>query len=541
MKHIALTAIALAGLLLAGGCSGEPSAPSGAGTGSTPAAAAPAKAAATDKPNILWIVWDTVRRDHVSLYGYDTPTTPFLDEWARQARVYTNCVSPGSTTVPSHASMFTGLLPSEHGASNEHPQLDSQFDTIAELLKGGGYDTYMFAANPHLSRSHKFTQGFDQTEHPWSDAWKQQAVEIIKSKLDPRDQSSEMVRKMNSGRINDWTIKTAGALAQQGVQQWLDQRTDGDKPYFVFLNYMEAHRPLIPGMEYRRKMMSEEQILKSFKVDRTWPKTWAYTFGQAEYTDEELELTGRTYDAAVLELDDLFRDLITGLEAKGALDNTIVILTSDHGEHLGEHHMLDHQYSLYDVLLEVPLIVHYPKAFEPGRDDRPVMSFDVFPTLLNLAGLSDAVAGIPAIDLREVPEARLRLSEYPTATDGPFDGQVKAFADLEAERERWLRSLRALTDGDSKLICGSDGARMLFNTADDPGEQTNLVAADAAAWTEPCTRLDGLLQTLTPRGARESRARLSPEEQARLESLGYAGGSEEEDEGGGIENYCGCD
>lgn len=108
-----------------------------------------------EPPNIIFVVWDTVRADHLSLYGHQRRTTPFLDEWAQGARIYEDCISVGSTTVPSHSSMFTGLLPSEHGTSNETSTyvLDDKFDTLAEQLRAAGYSTYMFSANPFLSHA----------------------------------------------------------------------------------------------------------------------------------------------------------------------------------------------------------------------------------------------------------------------------------------------------------------------------------------------------------------------------------------------------
>lgn len=499
------------------------------------------------RPNILWVVWDTVRRDHMSVYGYGRRTTPFLESWAWRARVYDNCVSPGSTTVPSHASMFTGLMPSEHGASNEHPQLDERFDTFAELLKRSGYDTYLFSANPFLCDALKFTQGFDRAEHPWSPVYRERAIEIVRSRIDPRDRSSSLPQKLRSGRISAWAIKAAGELAQVGVERWLDSRT-GDQPFFIFLNYMEAHHPLVPAMEYRRQMMSEEEILKSFQVDRDWSKAWAYTFGAAEYTEEELMLTNKTYDAALLELDDLFGRLIESLERRGALQDTIVVLTSDHGEHLGEHHMLEHQYSLYDVVLEVPLLVCYPKAFEPGRDSRPVMSFDLFPTLLRLAGLPQPARSAECMDLADVPAQRLRLSEYPEALRAPFQTVGRTLSGPSGDRTRWLRSLRALTDSPLKLICGSDGSRELYDTAADPGELANLADAQADRWAEQCRRLQHVLGRLTARGPREALARMDREQVERLRALGYVGDVEEEEEapppdraGAAVTNFCSCE
>jgi arylsulfatase A-like enzyme len=102
------------------------------------------------RPNVLWIMWDTVRADHLALYGYQGGATPNLDRWAADARVFENCLSTSGYTLPSHASMFTGLLPSEHCAHNDHTLLDDSYTTIAELLRSVGYRTYLYSANPHI-------------------------------------------------------------------------------------------------------------------------------------------------------------------------------------------------------------------------------------------------------------------------------------------------------------------------------------------------------------------------------------------------------
>ena len=212
------------------------------------------------------------------------------------------------------------------------------------------------------------------------------AYGIVKNKIFPQDRSSELPYRLRSKQISRWSIKASGELAQEGVQQWLTN-CDSNRPFFIFLNYMEAHRPYLPSMFHRNRLMNEDQVKKSFEIDRSWLPMWFYTFGLSEYSEEELKITNLTYDATLSDLDDLFKSLVTTLENSGHLDDTVVILTSDHGEHLGEQHMLDHQYTIYEAVSRVPLIVWYPKLFTPGRDSRPVMNFDIFPTLLELAGV----------------------------------------------------------------------------------------------------------------------------------------------------------
>lgn len=472
------------------------------------------------RPNVLWIVWDTVRADQLSLYGHAKPTTPFLDDWAKDARVFDNCLSVSGTTAPSHASMFTGLMPTEHATDNTHSRLPGELSTVAELLQGSGYQTYLFAANPYISEEHNFTQGFDVSEHPWTAKYRQDALGIVQRKVAPNDRSSELPRTLQRGQPGRWWIKACGQLAQRGVQSWL-QRRDQTRPYFVFLNYMEAHRPYIPSEDHRRRMMTPQQVAKSYQIDRSWLAMWAYTFGLRHYSREELEITAATYDATLAELDDLLRNLLTSLRAKGLLDNTVVILTSDHGEHLGDKHMLDHQFSLYQPLLRVPLVIHYPPRFERGRDRRPVMNHDLFPTVLEL-GEVDPPKDLPShvISLLVAPETRVRVAEYPTPLSRPINEVGVAYPRWDPTP--WLRSLRAITDGRYKYIWASDGRHELYDLRADPQERQNLINVVS----QEARRLAELLDTAVagfrqPDFAPALAGTLSEEELERLNAMGY--------------------
>lgn len=476
-------------------------------------------------PNILFVVWDTVRVDHLSLYGYGRSTTPKLDAWAAEAQVFENVVSPGSTTVPSHASMFTGLFPSQHRADNEHPQLDDRFVTLAEILRDSGYATYLFSANPHLSASGKFTQGFDLAEHPWDARYRDEAIAIVRAKVASEDESGELPEKLRnpaaSARLTDWNIKTAGALAEKGALSWLGSKPQ-NTPFLIFLNYMEAHRPLIPSRAHRARFMSPEEIASSYKVDRTWASTWAYSFGLKEFTAEELELTRRTYDACIAELDDLFADLLHALRGAGHLQNTIVVLTSDHGEHLGEHHMLDHQFSVYEELLRVPLIVWYPPRLTAGREARPVMTMDLFPTLLELAGVpAERIPPHEALSLLRPASQRDRMAEYPAPNRDALQDVARAYPRFDPRP--WQRSLRAYYRDRYKLIEASDDRDELYDLAQDAAEEKNLTELSPELRTELRAQIQQLLTALARPGSRETLTPRTADETARLQSLGYVG------------------
>lgn len=499
------------------------------------------------RPNILWVVWDTVRADHLSVYGYERETTPLLKRWAARARVFENCVTAGTPTIPSHASMFTGLLPIEHGASHAHEYLDSEHETIAEILAAAGYQTYLFSANAFVSADQNYAQGFQTVEHPWSPRYQEQALKIVRAKLDPQDKSSELTQSLNSPKVQKQHIKAAGELAIGGLKDWLAAR-DAKQPYFAFINWMEAHRQLIPPRRFREKMMTPAQVKASYSVDRAWIPMWMYTFGLSEYAPEEIELTRATYDAALLELDEMFHRLLSELETAGALRNTVVILTSDHGEHLGEHHMMDHQYSVYEEVAHVPLIIFDPDRFPAGRERGPVMNFDLFPTILEIAGVkSSRPAGGQAESLLRPVAPRRRLCGYPAAFESALKDVKSAVerrgSDRRFNHKPWMRSLRAYYDGEYKLIWGSDGRCELYKIAPQPAQpeasllpRGNVAEETDLATTEPevLARMTASMNAYMSKLKKHVPARPPPprekDAEARLGAIGYAGGNGGDDE-----------
>lgn len=472
-------------------------------------------------PNILWIIWDTVRSDHLGIYGYEKPTTPFLDGWAQGGLVFDNCVSIANCTVPSHVSMFTGLMPSEHRRDNTNNYIVDEFSTLPELLSERGYQTYLFSANPHVSRARNMSQGFDVTEHPWDDKYMKAAYRIMRKKIPLKDKTSNLSESFHSGHMSRWGTKICGELANVGVQQWLSS-CDRKRPFFVFINYMEAHAPLFPEESYRRRVMSMDQVNESYRIDRSWIPFWSYTFRLAEYSEKEIEITRLTYDAAVAELDDLLGKLLTSLEVGGYLNDTVVIVTSDHGEHLGEHHIFDHQFSVYEPLIRIPLIIHFKELFPPGRESRPVMNLDLFPTILQLAGIElPEDLSTKAVSLLNPESDRIRMVECPAYPTHWFDAVRKYYPHFDPTP--WQRTLRAIYKGEHKYIWASDEQSELYNLKVDPGESENLIhmQADLAADLDSIHN-EWIAGFKVSGSIAESGKAISKEELDMLEALGYA-------------------
>ena len=481
------------------------------------------------RPNILWVIWDTVRADRLSPYNPALRTTPRLEAWAKGARVFEDTVSPASTTESSHASMFTGQLPSQHGTDASNRWLADEWDTVAERLRRAGYRTFLWSANPHVSAGENFDQGFDRVAHPWDPMYRDQALKIVTRKVSG-DRSSELSDRLQRARVGPWAIKAAGELAAISLENWLDTG-DRDRPWFAVLNYMEAHRPLIPPRAYRERVMSPEQVEGSYRIDRSWLPLWKYNTGLHDYSEEELAVIRGTYDASLAELDDLFAELLASLESQGRLENTIVILTSDHGEHLGEHHLLDHQYSLYRPLTHVPLIIAAPGRWAPGRDTRPVTTLDLYPTVLEWAGAQEPGGGSSrARSLLREGSDRARISEYSAPNLEPLAAVARSEPGFDPAP--WSRSLRSLRVGSEKLIWASDGRHEFYDLDRDPGEESDLSARDPERFAQRLRDLKAEM-ALSGSGVRMQGVVQPPSAQQRamLEGLGYLDAEGESDSG----------
>ena len=507
------------------------------GNGSSPGSGE--SSATAERPNILFVVWDTVRRDRIGLYGAERDTTPFLDGHAKDGLVFDDCRSVAPSTVPSHGSMFTGLFPAEHGANHLNRWLPGGNETLAELLQRAGYGTFLFSSNPNISAMENFGQGFETELHLWDDAFRDRAIENMAGRLTAPDGSpvggeGGRAQRVKDAAIAAYEIKGCGGLINEGFLGWIDeqQAEAPEQPWFGFLNYMEAHYPLQPAAEYRERFLEGEALAASYSMDRSERRLWRHVFGAERLSEPELEVMHAVYDAAMAELDALFADLIGQLEARGALENTLVVLVSDHGEHLGEHELFDHRYSLFDELVRLPLVMWWPGRLEAGRTDKPVSNQDLFLTMLEAADvapppvlhdrLDDPAAGMSLLDPAALPAERARFASY--LNDFGVLTSVLGPGDEPVDPRRFQRELDVLVHEDWKLTEAPGGLEppRLIDLAGDPAEAqpaqdaTALaeLGAQLAAWREA-------LQAAPPSDKDGIDPRELADQEARLGAIGY--------------------
>lgn len=318
-------------------------------------------------PNVLLIVLDTVRSLSLSLYGYDKPTTPGLAKRARNGVVFTRALSTAPWTFPSHATMFTGRLPHELTAS-WMTAMDGRYPTLAELLASRGYVTAGFAANTlYCSRETGLSRGFAH----WRD-YGISAAEIAHSAALPRALMEAPWFRRVTGNYQLYGRKSAETINREFLG-WLGKRKP--QPFFAFLNYFDAHGPYLPPRQFAAPFQSHVpgNPLRRF-TDR--PKRGV---PDSMILREEHE----AYDGTIAYLDDQLDQLFRELERRGNMENTLVIVTSDHGEEFGEHGLMGHGNSLYRPALQVPLVIWRKGAIPAGRMvDAPVSLRDLAATIL---------------------------------------------------------------------------------------------------------------------------------------------------------------
>jgi arylsulfatase A-like enzyme len=482
-------------------------------------------------PNVLFVVWDTTRADRMSLYGYGRPTTPKLEAWARDAVVFERATSPAIWTLPSHASLFTGLPSPATGADERWLWLDHRHLTMAEHFAAHGYDTFSFAANTLLNEDTNLVQGFRVRLNSYRGKIAQMAKARTREKILPGDRSNELApgwtRPEHGARNAEWNravFKEAAPIGVDAFLEWLDRRPTADQPFFAFLNLMEAHTPRLPSTAAREQVVGDDPdlIARGLATDAAHIRLHFYNFGKQDYTQAELDAIGAVYDATLAELDAETDRLLAGLSSKGLLDDTIVVLTADHGENLGDHHLFNHRFALWETLLHVPLVVRHP-SLPPRRVSRPVSTLDLFATLSRVAGLP-VPAGIAAGDLLAD-----RSSPAVATMALPVRREIETVQRVHPDVaiEPWLRTGEAVVDGTTKLVRYSDGARTVYDLATDPGETTAI--DDAARAAELGRTIDAWLGSFPAydpalRGPKDRPSNVKAQQRElreELEALGY--------------------
>lgn len=421
------------------------------------------------------MVVDTLRADRLGFYGYEQPTSPGLNGWARRGVVFERAVSAAPWTLPSVASMLTGRYPASHGAGRGQETrpngktrrvflgLGEEIPTLAEVVASSGYATGAFVTNSFLREEFHLDRGFEEYDFARNRFLSERRADFVVD------------------RALEW------ATAQES------------KPYFLLVHILDPHMPYDPAEEDRGLFTSGyagqlEVPLNSRQMRRV-------KRGLLEFGPLDQQWVGSLYDEQLPFVDRQVSRLLTGLEELGVLDRGLVFLTSDHGEEFWDHGGFEHGHTMYQELLRVPLIVWGP-GLEPRRLDEPVSGVDLLPTVLE------------ALDL-ELPSGTDGVSLWPLliGSRGPAERPLLAQNTLFGSQEE------ALLRWPHKLIWNRDrGQGRLFNLEEDALEKNDLAAQEPELFEQ--LRLE--LESLKPREvSAQVGVELSDDTRADLEALGY--------------------
>jgi len=414
-------------------------------------------------PNVLFITLDTLRADHVSAYGYSRTTTPNLDRVARQGVLFENAFSNASWTLPSHASMLTGLYPHDHHADWRQP-MNANVPTLTELFAGRGYVTAAFAANTsYVSPEWGLGRGFTRFD-VYGDSIVDDAVRTafgrrLALNILPRVGYFDIPGRKRAARLNDEFLK------------WLDGVES--RPFFALLNFLDAHDPYLtadPFQSMYSPTPSRGDVINfQFQPDtfRRKPKPTAV----------EVQAEIDAYDGCVTYLDAQLGRLFGELARRGLDRNTLVIVSSDHGESFGNHDLFGHGNALYFETVHVPLVVAWPGHVPAGRRVSQVVGLNRLAATIEQ--LTDASSGRRSFPGRSLASAwSAPGSRDAEETDAPVLSEVTGLPGGPPGYPVSRGSLRSLISRDWHLILSTSGETELFAWPDDPEERTNLATTE---------------------------------------------------------------
>ncbi len=399
------------------------------------------------RPDIVLVVVDTLRADHLGTYGYSRPTSPAIDAFASRATVFDEAWAAAPWTLPSVMSIMTGRLPSRHRVENDGLKLAPEIPTLAETLAKSGYETGAFVSHVYVDRPFGFARGFGTFE----DFGLSEPAYRPETELEP-----------TADRV------TAGALA------WI--RSQERRPLFLFVHYFDPHWPYDPPAAYRE--LFPDSYRGPLKAD--YDSISKFQDPLRPLPDDYRRFLIDRYDGEIRFVDEELRRLFEGLGAAGRGERTWVVLTGDHGEEFKDHGSVGHGRQLYEEVVRVPLLIGRPAArpddATPGRRvATPVSGVDLMPTILRLAG----AAPPPGLQGRSLvpflpPGAAERAADA-VGEPPPADRT------LVSETVRLNASRKTVRQGPMKLIRFMEDNRIeLYDLAADPGERRDLAAARPA-------------------------------------------------------------
>ncbi len=438
-----------------------------------------------ERPNIVMIVVDSARFDHVGPCGCPRELTPGLGEFAKEAVNYLNATAPGGSTRPSMASIFTGLYPQAYGfADGKFP--DAGHTTFAERLKGQGYHTCLLSNNPYVSPATGMDRGFDVVCYL--------NRSNMRRAVRPRVVARHCGRILRAALRPRTTYKVFPDMLVAEAIHILRDRRPGSPPILLYI-HLDVHHPYLSERRYLRRFLRpgvDEQLIREVERQQHDHPSMTY-FAREDLAPDKRESYYSAlrcmYDASMFKADEQIQRLCTALKDSDIWDDSAVVVTSDHGECFGEHGMTSHGIFPYEEAIHVPLLVKFPHGTRAACvETRLSSTIDLGPTFCDLAGINyaDSTQGISLLD-------STRRHEFVINQRWNFKDGYDRFKDKNprVDWERYaLGHVVALKDLQYKYVWTSSGGKYLFDLQADGGESANL----AETMREKTEQYDGMLE-----------------------------------------------
>ncbi|WP_225334129.1 sulfatase [Halomicrobium urmianum] len=488
-------------------------------------------------PNILFLVLDAVRVDHASTYGYERETTPTMSELADDGVRYDHAFAPSIWTPTVHGAVFTGRYPSHTGIYGNSLGIPDDDETLPETLQRQGYRTFAASAGAHIRAGRGYDRGIDEfveTRRISPD------VDFFRKVLTDRSFARQVLFSLTRGPDDKTQYK------YDRLERFVDRSIDDGEPFFGFINAKTAHNPFNPPRPYkemfcdgfdrprweflerlRGQLGGETQRLRDHDTEKLRQISSSGGDGvmvdAVEMTEEEWDVIRAWYDGAIRYLDDVVGRLVAHLKERGVYEDTLIVMTADHGDNFGDHGLARHAFCLYDTLLHVPLVIKPPAtgdaASVAGRTiDEQVSLVDLHPTFLDAAG-----ASMPEYDFAEslLNFEQRRYHDFTFAEYAGFEGSIqrlqRKYPDFDPTQ--FARTIQSVRDDKHKLIVDNDGNRELYAWRADPGETEDLADQRPEVVDALEAELEGSLNPLDSPG--DFATPDDPELEEQLRDLGY--------------------
>ena len=464
-----------------------------------------ASPASPGKPNVILIVMDTVRADHLPMYGYVRDTTPNIRKFSEKATLFPRSFASGSMTLSTHASIFTGLYAFQHGAhcTEQLPEgqpLSDDLKTIAEDLNEKGYLTIGIVSNyGFLSDVFHMDQGFQYFDNrmpvhffsPTKPYYLRQIIGMFLTRYVAPEKRADVYKKADDINTEVFSL--------------LDKVKKEKQPFFLFVNYMDAHRPHMPPPPFDTLYPGKNASIDTSFNNRMSEEIMTL---KRNITEEEKNHLISQYDGSIAYLDSQIGELIDRIKNIGLYESSLIIITSDHGEAFGERNLMEHGVSVYQDQDYVPLIIKFPNAEEGLIADDVVNSVDLMPTILDVTGyeIPEDIQGVSVLRLKNGNTRKVISESYPNKY-------------LLSWHARFHRIERAIISWPHKFISSTAGKKELYDLSKDPDEKVDLY--------RPADRISGELELQLNERLKSNAVKSSPpaklDEGAldRLKSLGY--------------------